>query len=256
MKLKIDENGHVVLQDGKPVYVHDDGKEATFDAAAAVSKISALNREAQGHREAKEVAEARSKLFEGIDDPEGARRALETVRNLKEGDLVTAGKVEEIKTAAKRAAEEQVAAAAKAAAEREKSLQGDLEALQGQLHGELIGGSFSRSKLIADQFAIPADLVQARFGQAFKIEEGKVVAYDSTGNKVFSRSRPGELADFDEALEVLVDQYPHKDHILKSSGANGGGAPNAGGLKPQSKGSLGGTREERLDAIRARTANA
>ncbi|MGU2278523.1 hypothetical protein ACSEOP_16650 [Pseudomonas aeruginosa] len=108
MKLKLDENGNAVLQDGKPIYVHEDGKEAPFDAAAAVAKISALNREAQGHREAKEAAEARAKLFEGIDDPEAAVKALETVKNLKDGDLVTAGKVEEIKSAAKRAAEEQV----------------------------------------------------------------------------------------------------------------------------------------------------
>lgn len=32
MKLKLDENGYVVVQDGKPVYVHDDGKEVAFDA--------------------------------------------------------------------------------------------------------------------------------------------------------------------------------------------------------------------------------
>ncbi|GLO38940.1 hypothetical protein PPUN15366_05840 [Pseudomonas putida] len=254
MKLKLDDNGNVVLQNGQPVYVHDDGKEAPFDAAAAVTKISALNREAQGHREAKEAAEARAKLFEGIEDADAAIKALETVKNLKEGDLVTAGKVEEIKSAAKRAAEEQVAAAAKAAAEREKTLQGDLEKLQGQLHGELIGGSFSRSKLISEKFAIPGDLVQARFGQAFKIEEGKVVAYDQAGNKIFSRARPGEVADFDEALEALVDQYPYKDQILKSSGANGGGAPHGGhlgGKPPAGKGNFGGNKDDRLQAIRS-----
>ncbi|HBN9555408.1 hypothetical protein F3H16_31535 [Pseudomonas aeruginosa] len=253
MKLKLDENGNAVLQDGKPIYVHEDGKEAPFDAAAAVAKISALNREAQGHREAKEAAEARAKLFEGIDDPEAAIKALETVKNLKDGDLVTAGKVEEIKSAAKRAAEEQVQAAAKASAEREKQLQGDLEKLQGQLHNELIGGSFGRSKFIADKFAIPGDLVQARFGQAFRIEEGKVVAYDQAGNKIFSRSRPGEVADFDEALETLVDQYPYKDQILKGANQSGSGAPNGGAPANGGgqKGNFGGNREDRLAAIKS-----
>jgi len=251
MKLKTDENGNVVVQDGQPVYIHPDGKEAPFDAAAAVSKISALNREAQTHREAKEAAEAKAKAFEGIEDPEAAAKALETVKNLKDGDLVTAGKVEEIKTAAKRAAEEQVAAAAKASAEREKQLQGDLQKLQGQLHNELIGGNFGRSKLISDKFAIPADLVQARFGQAFKVEEGKVVAYDQAGNKIFSRSRAGEVADFDEALETLVDQYPYKDQILKGTGASGSGAgpsgnPGGGGAK---KGNFGGSKDDRIAAI-------
>ncbi|HGK4128302.1 TPA: DUF6651 domain-containing protein, partial [Klebsiella pneumoniae] len=51
-----------------------------------------------------------------------------------------------------------------------------------------------------------------------------VVAYDGTGNKIYSRSKPGELASFDEALEFLVEQYPQKDYILKSSGNNGGGS--------------------------------
>lgn len=254
MKLKLDENGNVVVQNGQPVYIHDDGKEAPFDAAAAVSKISALNREAQSHREAKEAAEAKIKAFEGIEDAEAAIKALETVKNLKDGDLVTAGKVEEIKTAAKRAAEEQVAAAAKAAAEREKALQADLEKLQGQLHNELIGGNFSRSKFISEKFAIPADLVQARFGQAFRVEDGKVVAYDQAGNKIFSRSRAGEVADFDEALETLVDQYPYKDSILKGSGQSGSGANGGGGGgdKPKDKGNFGGSREERTAAIAAR----
>ena len=51
MKLKLDENGHVVVSDGKPVYVHDDGKEIPFDAPAAMQKISGLNAEAKQHRE-------------------------------------------------------------------------------------------------------------------------------------------------------------------------------------------------------------
>ncbi len=35
---------------------------------------------------------------------------------------------------------------------------------------------------------------------------------------------PGELAQFDEALEFLVENYPQKDYILKASGNNGGGS--------------------------------
>ncbi|MCS5880838.1 hypothetical protein LNP17_13745 [Klebsiella variicola subsp. variicola] len=46
----------------------------------------------------------------------------------------------------------------------------------------------------------------------------------SSGNKIYSRSKPGELAAFDEALEFLVEQYPQKDHILKASGNQGGGS--------------------------------
>lgn len=254
MKLKLNEQGQVVVQDGKPVYVHDDGKEVAFDAPSAVSKIAALNREAQTHREAKEAAEAKAKAFEGIEDAEAARKALETIKNIDEGKLIAAGKVEEIKSAAQKAAQEQVAAASKAHAEELARTKQALDALTGDLYAEKIGGSFNRSKLIADKFAIPADLVQARFGQAFKVEDGKIVAYDQAGNKIFSRARPGELADFDEALDTLVDQYPYKEQILKGSGASGGGAGGGGGSggNNQPKGNFGGSRTERAAAIAAR----
>jgi hypothetical protein len=235
MKLKLDEKGSVVVQDGKPVYVHDDGKEVAFDAPGTVATITRLNSEAKGHRERAEAAEAKIKPFEGIEDAEAARKALELIKNIDEGKLLSAGKVEEIKSAAKKAAEEQVAAANKAHADELLKTKTERDKLQGDLYSEKIGGSFTRSKLITEKFAIPADMVQARFGQSFKVEDGKIVAYDASGNKIFSRARPGDIADFDEALETLVDQYPYRDQILKGSGASGGGASGgnqgAGGKK-------------------------
>ena len=96
MKLKIDEQGHAVLQDGKPVYVHDDGKEVPFDAEQAVTKIASLNAEAKQHREAKEAAEAKLKAFDGV-DVDKAKQALETVANLDAKKLIDAGEVEKVK---------------------------------------------------------------------------------------------------------------------------------------------------------------
>lgn len=233
MKLKtvtIEGKTFAEIQDGKPVYLHDDGKEAAFDAVTTVATISRLNGEAKTHREAKEAAEAKLKAFEGIDDGEAARKALETVKNLKDGELVTAGKVEEIKAAAKKAAEEQVAQAAKASGEQIKTLETERDKLRDDLYGEKIGGAFSRSKFISDKVAIPADLLQAQFGGRFKVEDGKTVAYDAAGNKIYSRSKPGEIAEFDEALETIIDGYAHRDAILKGAGNSGGGAkPGNGG---------------------------
>lgn len=218
MKLKLDEQGHAVLQDGKPVYVHDDGKEVAFDAPGTVATITRLNAEAKTHREGKEVAEKLLKGFEGIEDGAAARKALEIVANLDQKKLVDAGEIEKVKSEISKAFQGQLDEANTKASTFEK-----------QLYDEKIGGSFGRSKYIADKLAIPADLVQARFGQAFKIEDGKTVAYDQHGNKIYSRARPGEVADFDEAMETLVEQYPYRDNILKGSGANGSGAPNGGG---------------------------
>lgn len=227
MKLKLDEQGHVVVQDGKPVYVHDDGKEIPFDAPAALSKITALNGEAKSHRERAEAAEKTAKAFEGIEDAEAARKALDVVKSLDQKKLIDAGEVEKVKAEISKAFQTQL-----------EQVSGKAKALEEQLYAEKIGGSFARSKVIAEKLAIPADLVQARFGQAFRIEEGKVVAYDASGNKIFSRARPGDLADFDEALESLIEQYPGRDLILKASGASGSGAgasQGAGGGKTMNR---------------------
>ncbi|HUB90959.1 MAG TPA: DUF6651 domain-containing protein [Dyella sp.] len=217
MKLKtVEINGkhYAEIADGKPIYLHDDGKEIPFDAAQTVDTIKRLNGEAKGHRERAETAEGALKVFEGL-DPAAARKALDVVKNLDDKKLVDAGDVERVKAEAIKAVEDKYAPIVK---ERDK--------LQASLVSEKIGGSFARSKLIADKLAIPADLVQARFGEHFKLEGENVVAYDKSGNKLFSRSNPGELAAFDEALEMIVEQYPYRDSILKGTGASGGGAQN------------------------------
>lgn len=247
MKLKtveVDGKVYAELSDGKPVYVEDDGRETAFDAPATRGTITRLNKEAQGHREGKENVEKLLKSFEGITDPAAAIKALNIVANLDAKKLVDAGEIDKVK------------------AEISRAFQGQLEeantknkGLEEALYSEKIGGSFARSKFIAEKLAIPADMVQAAFGKNLKVEDGKIVAYDSNGNKIFSRARPGELAEFDEALELLVDAYPHKDHILKGSGGAGGGANPGGGSGGKEKPNLGGTEKERVTAIKERFPN-
>lgn len=217
MKLKLDADGKPVFQDGKPVYVADDGKEIAVDVGNLFKSTQARAEQNQRVETENKTLKEQLKAFEGITDAQSALKALEVVKNLDAKKLVDAGEVEKVKAEAIKAIEEKYAPISQKAK--------DLEA---QLYSERVGGSFARSKLITDKFAIPPDLVQARFGQHFKIEDGKMVASDANGNKLYSPSRPGELADFDEALGLLVDQYPYKDSILKGTGASGGGASGGG----------------------------
>jgi hypothetical protein len=93
---------------------------------------------------------------------------------------------------------------------------------------------FANSKFVAEKCSIPADVMRAQFSDSFRVEDGKVVAYDGSGNRIYSRVRPGEIADFDEALETIVGGYAYKDKILKPAGAPGAGA---GGKQPGADGS-------------------
>jgi hypothetical protein len=216
MKLKtveVDGKTYAEVQDGKPVYEDTDGKVVAFDAPGTRDTITRLNAEAKGHREAKEAAESKLRAFEGITDPVAAKKALETVTSIDQKKLIDAGEVDKVRNEISQSFQAKLDAAEKRAAD-----------LEGSLYSEKIGGAFARSKFIADKVAIPADFVQAKFGAAFKIEDGKVVAYGQDGNRIYSRARPGEVPDFDEALEILVDSHPTRDAILKGDIKGGGGA--------------------------------
>ena len=219
----------IVVEGGNPVWIHDDKKEIPFDAAHTLSTIGRLNGEAKSHRERAEAVESNLKKFEGIADPDAAKKALETVANLDEGKLLTAGKVEEIKASANKAAEDRIKQVTTDLTTKLDVATRTAEKLQGELYGEKVGGAFARSKFITDKLAIPSDIAQARFGGAFKIEDGKIVAYDANGAKVGSRLKIGSDAEFEEAIEILVDSYPNKDHILRGTGGGSGGRPGSGG---------------------------
>jgi len=233
MKLKTvtvgDKTYAELSSEGFPVYIHGDGKEVGFDAPSAVAKISSLNGEAMGHRTAKETLEAKLRAFEGIEDAEAAKQALETVKNIKDGELIAAGKVAEIKEAARLAAEERVAQANKANSEALAAVTKERDDVRNTYHRELISGGFSRSKFIAEKGSVPADIFEARFSNQFKIENNKVIGYDTTGNQIYSLTRPGEVAEFEEALEIMVDKYPYRASLLKGTGGGGGGQGGKGG---------------------------
>lgn len=215
MKLKtveIDGKTYAEVADGKPVY-EDNGADVPFD----ISGVTALRGEAMRHRKDKEAAETKLKAFEGIEDPTLARTAMETVAKLDQKRLIDAGEVDRVRADISKAYDAKLADADAAK-----------KALEGQLYGEIVGGSFARSKLISDKFAIPADMVQSHFGRHFKVEDGRVVAYDGNGGRIHGRANPAEPANFDEALEIIVSSYPYKDHILKGTGAQGGGAGQGG----------------------------
>lgn len=216
MKLKtvtIDGKTYAEIQDDKPVYTGDDGKDVAFDAPGTVATISRLNGEAKSHRERAETAEKNLKTFEGL-DPAAARDALEKITKIDAKKLIEAGDMDAAIQTALKPVQEELALAKKTN-----------ETLTGSLNKEVIGNAFGRSKFATEKLT-PAgvDLVRTMYQDRIKVEDGKPIGFDANGQKIFSKARPGEAADFDEIVESLVEQYPYKDHILKGTGASGGGA--------------------------------
>lgn len=212
-KLKVDEKGLVVMKDDLPVFLKADGTEVPFDAEASFVKVGALTHEAAGHRVAKEAAETKLLTFGDI-DPTVAKKNAETVAGMTTKEAEMAARIETVRTET-----------AKAVEERFKPVVEENGKVKTQLESLLIGQAFQNSTFIKEKIseAVPRDMLQATFAKHVSVKDGKVFAKDASGNDIFSPTRPGEVATFDEALGVIVGQYPGRDAILKGTGANGGG---------------------------------
>lgn len=215
MELKLDDAGHVVLDDGKPVYVGDDGKDIAIDVPHMWTKVHELGKESAKHRVAAKEALDKLAAFEGI-DPDGAREALKVVGNLDDKKLIDAGEVERVKAAITESYEKRLADANAAVAAKDE-----------EVRNLLVGQAFRASPFIADKMTQLPEFAQAYFGKHFTVEDGKVVAKDAAGEVMLSATRPGEPATFDEAIEQLVSSHPQRDHLLRS-GKPGSGATNTG----------------------------
>lgn len=237
MELLLDADGHVVVRNGKPVYKDASGKEIEFDASGTTTTIAKLRTDLGDANKKVTDLTVIADAFKDL-DPVAAKKALATVKNLDDKKLVDAGEVETVKQEAIKAVEEKY----KPTVERNAEL-------EAELRGEKIGGAFVRSKFIADKLAVPADFIEARFGRNFSLEKGKVVAKDSHGNVIYSKANPGEMAGFDEALELLVDAYPDKARILKGAGSSGGGTPPGGGGGGAGKQTMKRAEFEKLDPV-------
>jgi hypothetical protein len=114
---------------------------------------------------------------------------------------------------------------------------------------------FETSQFVKERLTVPVDVALAAFGPSFKVEDGKFVAHDGQGMMLYSYTRPGEAADFDEAMERLVSQYPEKEKILRPAADTGNKPPLAGagsGAPQKSLGKMGDTRAERVEYLSKR----
>lgn len=233
MKLKYDESGQIAIKDEKPVYVYDDGKEVSFDAPAAMAKISELNEEGKTRR--LKVKELEEKLigFDGIEDVPTALKAIEMVKNLDEKKLIDAGKVEELKKTYADQVIEKEATLKKAYDEKITDLETQLKGKDDSIFKMMVSEKFQSSPWFSGddrKTNLFPELATSYFGDNFKVENAngrlRVVGYDDSGDVILSREKIGEPADFDEAISSLIEQHPKKQEMLRG---NPGGGPDLSG---------------------------
>lgn len=211
---KKDADGKIVTNEaGDPIYVNTAGQELSL----GTDTVARLNNEAKTNRERAEEAERKLKPFEGL-DAAAAKDAIDKLSKVDQKKLIDSGEVDKVRTEVSKLFEGQIAEKDKTNAE-----------LSSRVETMTRNNAFRSSKFIADQIAVPADMIQATFGGNFKVEGDKLVPYYANGEKVYSKKRGGEVADFDEALEIIVDGYAHKDHILKGGNHSGSGNQGKGG---------------------------
>lgn len=234
MKLKVDEHGNAVVVSGMPVYVHDDGKEIPFDGPKAFTKIKDLNNESKGWREKYEAADAKVKSIGDL-DLDAARTAMETVQNLEDKKLVDAGEIDTLKKSLSESYEANLTSTKTSYQSKIDELQNNLKQQESNIDELLLLGAFERSEFIREKTHMTPDIAYASFKKGLKVEYTKdgnkphVVGYID-GEKLFSRKDPGKLAAPEEAIEMIINAYPHKDSILKGRTAGGsGGGPGGGG---------------------------
>ena len=211
MPWKQDEQGNLLAQDGNPIWV-DGENESAVDLEAErkdwAGKLSKANKQAGDNRMKLKEIESQLEAFSGL-DPEKAKEALEKLEgldleNLKDADAVKA-QIDSMKAAHKGEL-----------AKKDEAL----SSKDGTIRKLVISNSFKSCPLFTDpkRTLMTPDVAEKLFGDRFRVdEEGRPVAYEGD-TKVFS-PKTGELATFDEAIELFWDGYANKDRYTPKSGS-------------------------------------
>lgn len=236
LKLNEETKAPEVTAEGKIIYLddQDDNKELPLDPAAMYTKIGELGNQNKKDRDNYRAIKEKFKGFEKIDDlaewKENADKALVTVENFNDKDWMKADKVDKLKADMKSSYEGKLTAKDTVLTETLKTHAGELEGKDSHIRTLMVTNKFSSSPHFIGEkkkTTLPPDIGESYFGKHYKVEEeeGKLQlkAYDANGDPIISKINPGEPADFEEAMGIIIDAYPNKDNILVASGGGSGG---------------------------------
>lgn len=236
MPWKTDENGVIVVTDGNPVWIYESGqekdKEAPVEFGKTLATIQNLTKESISRKEKiGELKAITGKIEEaGIEDLDAfiaeARQAMETVKNLTDQQQAQVGEMDRVKQSLSDSFNRQIEELKKAAKKSDAEWQAKLDAKQRAIDDLIIRGAFETSDFIRDKTVMLPDMAFSYFGGQFKVEEkdGRLIGYavDKNGDRIMSLRNPGQYADPSEAIEIIINDHPQKERLLRME-ANGSG---------------------------------
>ena len=186
-----------------------------LDANEVFNKYHTLGEEAKNWRLKFQEAEKNLKNFEGL-DIETVKANLDAAEKLKQVDMAKKGELEALKAEFQMLADKRLTETTQSYENKLKAISEKAQALESRLTKNTIRNHFLNSAFIKENVAVPPDMIEAAFGNRFKVtEDDKVIALGEDGSPMLSEKKLTEVADFEEALELMVKKYPHKDAILK-----------------------------------------
>ena len=241
-QLKLDpETNAPIINDGKILYVDPDGNDLPLDPPAMYQKIGELGKLNKKDREKYQEMRDRFAPLAEIEDiadwKTKAEKAMEAVQNFNDKDWMAASKVEALKNDMRESYEAKLKVKDGVLTDVQKQYEEKLNKKDGQIRILMVSSKFSSSPYFTGpepKTNLRPDIAESHFGKHFKVEldektqEAVLRAYYSNGDPIISKINPGEPADFDEAMGMIIDKYPGKDAILKASGGGSGGSGGKG----------------------------
>ncbi|MBF0102272.1 MAG: hypothetical protein HQK77_15330 [Desulfobacterales bacterium] len=239
LKYKMNEEGNAVHVNDKgfPIIIDEskNGEEIGIDAIHLFTKMPQIRNEAKEYRESRDKANTYLEKLtaKGIDPEkledwlESAMKALELTKNIEDKKLIEAGEVESIKQQATENLNSKIKELETSYKDSISKLNEKISKKDNVIFKLLISDKFSSSQFVKEKLNRTPKEAGRYFATNFKVEyDGDtpvVVGYFEDGRKIYSKERAGELADFDEALELLLERDDNKNSMLRGSAASGTG---------------------------------
>jgi hypothetical protein len=256
VKIKTDDNGNGVLEDGLPVFEFDDGSTSTVDVAGAFKsfdkKTANFNEERDRHSAKLKELKTDLKKFDGV-DIEKYNEGMEKIKAIADQKLLDESGAEALKKNMRSIFDEELQGVHKSYKKTMTEKDQFVENLNSIVYDLAIKNKFATNPHFSGESPVtiyPPEDAAKIYGPNFKTEiKGKkltITAHDNEGNVILSKKKHGEPADFNEAIAQIIDNESKIKPILRS--AKTGGPVTRGNLEGGGDSTVHGVGKDKIKA--------